>query len=440
MSKLKVYFRLLVLFVVAGGAAVAWWTGLMAKEQGAAPSTGTTEPARPVGDGPKEYTATAALFVAPSVPHTMRSTPEKLDLDEFEMYRNTHAALLRQRFVLMAALRNPKMKGVESVLREDARHNTIGWLASIIKVKLEKKTSIMTVSVTLPDRNEAATIVNAVVQAYMDEVVNRDRDRQRERFDSLTEVSVQKEEEFRKLREDLKREMESIGAGDDATVGLRTKLALNTCTEYQSELRAMRREHSAIQCRLQEATTALKELRDARISDLEVSRLLVSIPVYCDLSTRMSLRELENHRAGGAASETKPPQEGSRRELSDEELAAARKMLDELKSQCRTMIREARRIELENEVHKLATRLEFAGEHVLSFQKEVDAKVREVDQIGRSTVAAHMLRAKLENVERILRGVTDERERLKIELDNSRPRVSIVGDPSAPAAVPEKPD
>ncbi len=51
-----------------------------------------------------------------------------------------------------------------------------------------------------------------------------------------------------------------------------------------------------------------------------------------------------------------------------------------------------------------------------------------------------MLRAKLENAERILREVSEEISRLKVELDNYRPRVTIAGDPSKPAEVPEKPD
>ena len=51
-----------------------------------------------------------------------------------------------------------------------------------------------------------------------------------------------------------------------------------------------------------------------------------------------------------------------------------------------------------------------------------------------------MLQAKLENLERILHGVADERERLKVELEYPRPRITIVGDPSSPAAVPENPD
>ena len=192
MSKRKLLFRLLVLCVVAGGVVAVWWTGSLGKPRTAAAATERNQPAPAVGDATKRYTATATLFVAPMQPRVISGTLDKFDLDEFEVVRNTQAVLIRQRFVLMAALRNPKMRGLPSVLREDARHNTIPWLASIVRVNLEKKSGIMTVSVTLPDANEAATTVNAVVHAYMDEVVHRDQNKRRDRLDSLTAVSAQK--------------------------------------------------------------------------------------------------------------------------------------------------------------------------------------------------------------------------------------------------------
>ena len=85
----------------------------------------------------------------------------------------------------------------------------------------------------------------------------------------------------------------------------------------------MQRERSSVQCQLHEATAALKEVGDAKISDLEVARQLGNMPVYRELSIAIALRELEKHRAGAAASGTKLSADGSRRELSDEQLVAA---------------------------------------------------------------------------------------------------------------------
>ena len=93
---------------------------------------------------------------------------------------------------------------------------------------------------------------------------------------------------------------------------------------------------------------------------------------------------------------------------------------------------------MEREIRRVTTELEIATDQVNSFEKEVVAKAHDAEKVGQSTVAAQMLRAKLENQERILHGVADERERLKVELDNPRLRVTIAGDPNTPAAEPEE--
>ncbi len=265
--------------------------GLPAKESTAAPTTQDSLPA--IATATKVYTATATLLVAQVQPHVFSSAAEKFDRDEFEIHCNTQAALVHDHFVLIAALRDRKMNRLQSIRREDARHQTISWLTSIVHVNLEKNSGIITVSVTLPDAEEAATIVNAVVQAYMDEVVNVDRSRRREQYESLNTVAGQKEEEVRRLREELKHEMENLGTGDEQTASVRRQMAVQVYAEYQREWQAMRQERARLQARLQEATESLKELNDAEISDLEVSGLLFSIPVYRELFTRSTMHELE---------------------------------------------------------------------------------------------------------------------------------------------------
>jgi predicted RNase H-like nuclease (RuvC/YqgF family) len=104
------------------------------------------------------------------------------------------------------------------------------------------------------------------------------------------------------------------------------------------------------------------------------------------------------------------------------------------------MLCDAKRIELEREIYRLRARIDIATEQIVAFQKEVESKSREADSVGKSSVSAQMQRKNLENVERILNEVVDERERLKVEL-TAAPRVAVWGDDkNAPAAVPENPD
>ncbi len=210
-----------------------------------------------------KYEAEAVLYLQPVQPtvlnHPAGDETERV-ADEFNIFRNTQAGLLKGRPVFVAALRNQKMKNLPSILYQDARHKTIPWLTSTIQVTQDKNSGLMRVTASLPDAKEAATIVNAVVGAYMDEVVNKDRDMRRGKLDSLNTVSVQMEEAVRKQREDLKREMEGMGAGDEQSASVRRQMAVQVYAEYQREYQKMRFDRSSLQAKLQEDTDLLKSV------------------------------------------------------------------------------------------------------------------------------------------------------------------------------------
>ena len=357
-----------------------------------------------------KYEAEAVLYLYQSQPHVLNSTAgDDTDrtADEFNIYRGTQALLLKQRFVLMAALRNPKMKNLQSILREDARHKTIPWLTSVVQVNLEKNSAIMKVTTSLPDPNEAATIVNAVVAAYMEEVVNRDQGKRRDRLDSLTAVSVQKEEEVRKLREDFKHEMESMGAGDEQSASQRGQMAVQIYAEYQRELQKMRFDRTTLQGKKLEDEQLLKVLQeqpdDYKVSESEIALVLTNNPVYHELLPRQQMLQ---QMVSAAMKMTAPgSRESSQFSQARAQLEATNESLQQLKSKAEVQVREAKRIELERELNRLNTEIGIATDQVQAFEKEVAGKARDADSVGRSTVAAQMLKAKLENLERILHGV-----------------------------------
>ena len=100
---------------------------------------------------------------------------------------------------------------------------------------------ILEVSVTLPDREEATAIVNAVVKSYMDEVKDRDRQLRRLRIDNLERIFSEKEDEVRTKREQLRQELARFADADDLAMGS-TRMAVKFYSEFEHELLRMRRE------------------------------------------------------------------------------------------------------------------------------------------------------------------------------------------------------
>ena len=94
----------------------------------------------------------------------------------------------------------------------------------------------MEVSVTRHDPQEATTLVRAVVDAYMKEVVESERDQKRGRLNELDRAIVEKETEIRGKREDLKKLAETLGTSDTETLNMTQKLALEMLSLYRQEL------------------------------------------------------------------------------------------------------------------------------------------------------------------------------------------------------------
>ncbi len=191
-----------------------------------------------------QYTATARLELASSSPKILNNTADQgqqQGMSEFEYFRDTQKSQLKARFVIIAALRDSKLKNRACIVRQDPTHTTIQWLTDEIRVNFpEKNAGLMDVSATEPDAEDAAAIVNAVVGAYWNEVVNYDQQRRRERLSELQIICAEKESEVRTKREQLKRELEAMGAGDDETMKARGTMAVNVYAQFLGEFQRMR--------------------------------------------------------------------------------------------------------------------------------------------------------------------------------------------------------
>ena len=273
----------------------------------------------------------------------------------------------------------------------------------------------MQVSATEPDREDAAAIVNAVVDAYMNEVVNYDRQQRRDRLSELQQISAEKENEVRTKREQLKRELENIGAGDDETMKARGQLAVNMYAQFHAEFQRMRAEHRVLLGKLQEAKTDLAELPAAEIPETEVVMLLNNNPMYRDLQSRLTiLEQMQRHpRPAPPCPEQGAP--GFARTKADYD--ATKAQLDRLgTSSPATWSAAPSASPWSRRSAAWKARWRSPPSRWRPSKRKSSKKATRPTTVGRSSVAAQMARAEVDNVERILHGVAEERERLRVEL------------------------
>jgi polysaccharide biosynthesis transport protein len=387
-----------------------------------------------------QYEAEALLTLEATPPKIISQTADQsVGINEFEYFRETQAGLVKSRFVIMAALRDPKLKARPCMQREDDRHNAIAWLTEQIKVDFKgKNAGLMAVSASQPDKEDAAAMVNAVVAAYKREIIDKVREERQKRLTELTTISGDKENEVRTKREQLHRELEMAG-GDEQTMAIRATLATTIYADTQREYQRMKSESRGLLGRLEETKRILADLMDPKspgseIGETEYAMLLNNNPAYRDLLGRRALLRqiafLHTSRMGQGSN----PTIGYRQNTA--ELTSTENLINELESKSKEQVRNSKRIELQREISRLQAQSEVAAEQLRLYEKEVEKRQSDADAAGKSTINAQMLKAELENLKNILQRLAEEREALRVEL-NSKPRVEITGDQTSPAAVPE---
>jgi capsular exopolysaccharide synthesis family protein len=110
------------------------------------------------------YTSTSRIHVQQSGPRIFTGTEEGV-MTQSKNYLYTQAELLTSSSVLMAVLDDPSIRQMRTLARLD---NPIAHLGKNLRVNVGKKDDIINISFDSPYPAEAAHVVNATVNAYLD--------------------------------------------------------------------------------------------------------------------------------------------------------------------------------------------------------------------------------------------------------------------------------
>ena len=155
------------------------------------------------------YSSTSRLYVEQAGPQVWERDAGGM-VTRWSNYLYTQAELIRQTEVLSAALSGLDMGGLETF---DGVSNPVAALRRGLEVVVGKKDEIINVSFTSPDPDEAAHIVNTVVDAYITS------HSERQRTTSAEVVRILREEKVKRDLE-LKEKLEAMVAFSQSNEGL----------------------------------------------------------------------------------------------------------------------------------------------------------------------------------------------------------------------------
>lgn len=197
-----------------------------------------------------EYRATAWLRVVQAQPRILFDLPGH---DDGLWSRDTEIALVKSRFVLSEALRKPGVSQLECLREEE---DPLTWLKRRVEVRFLDNTEIMEIAVSGDDPSQLLALVNAVKDAYVQEVVGVDRQNALRRKQVLERCYHRNLEDIKKKTERL-RELETelgLGPVDTAKGPLGTGESLaeirGRVVRTRGEVRTLKRRIAVLKARL----------------------------------------------------------------------------------------------------------------------------------------------------------------------------------------------
>jgi hypothetical protein len=139
---------------------------------------------------PRQPQAIAELRIGPSF--MARSSPAvstAVARDEFRQKKTQLVALLRSREFLTAVVRRREVASLEMIRR---RPDAAEWLESVLRVS-EPAIEFLRVSLDVRESTESATLVNAIVNAAIEEQATIEFDALRRRYRELEQAEVELE-------------------------------------------------------------------------------------------------------------------------------------------------------------------------------------------------------------------------------------------------------
>jgi len=369
-----------------------------------------------------KYTAFAQLKTASTTPYIVFHNANNPDgRNDFSLYQRTQAAALKNRYVLNAALKRDDVKQLSSVR---AQAEPITWLEEELKIEVPEGSEIINVKLSGSEPAELVTLVNAVTQVYLQEVVNAERKQRSDRLAELDDIYNKAKEKLRVKRDTMRKRADEAGGSDQSALTHKQLTLLTTFGE-------LKKQHAQVRFELMRAEGRLAafKARGGKLDDVPIPESLIKAAQETDATVgalRKSLLQVEDTidryvLAGAPRTDSSMITLQGRRE-------SVLKKLDARFKDLRPAIVERLRLQSRDEhvmgLAHLQDEIAPLAAQEKTLLKEVQVLGAEADKIGTSSTEMEMIRAEIKQEETVMERVGHELEALQVEL-RSPPRVSL---------------
>ncbi len=318
-----------------------------------------------------------------------------------------------------------------------------------MKVSFPADGEVMQVSIEAKNPNSAVKIVNAVVNAYMDEVVLNERNERLQRRDNLERVYSEAEGKVRSKRAELKSLASALGTSDSDSLTVAQQNALQQFGLMQEKL-------SEVQFRLMQAEGEYSVAKDTvsrrqaelangesngESSNLEFEKPAEILKLEGEIDALQTRLDVRSQQLG--------PQHPSVKTLATELRSKQQQVVSRLNSAKKLFAEKVKSLAQaprptgkpgerfpEIDLIGMASKVEVYKNQEKILRAQVDKLSEETRQLGRSSIDVELMRSEIAGLEEVLQRVGQEIERTSIELKTSS-RIKLLS--SAETATPPDP-
>jgi hypothetical protein len=371
--------------------------------------------------------ATAVLQVRAAQPRIFPVDDAKVDWKEFEFYRANLAAAIKSMPVIDSALNDKSLAALPIVKQHGAEADD--WLSDAIEVDVPANSEFMSVTINSGEKNQSRTLVNAVVNAFIREIVEKETYEHRQRRDSLekqlnglTQRILDKKRQF----DELSRQ---IGTSDSEAVRVKKRIAQEEVDSLLHRRSDLEKGIADLDLKIKMAEMRGKDVESAPVSEDDVEVALSKDPRLMDAMT--ALADLKDEQKGiekVVKDKAKDPAAARIRDA----ISVKLKEIDGIKSDRRQKVAEA--IKRQEQTSAAALQL-LQGERALlvvqmkEVNSQIDTQAENMQKLEKFNGDADQLRAEIEQEEGIAKQMADALMRSNVELGaESRVKVASLAD------------
>ncbi len=382
---------------------------------------------------PVKYEAVVAIRVSRAREQMLRDKFQRpINPQEYDIEKQTQAALIKSPFVINAALRQPGISQL-SIVRDEPwpwmgqRENPVAWLQRELRVSYVEGSELLYLSMSERDPDELIKLLNAITDAYIREEVDAKKIAEAQKLERLrvksSELQSQYKDELKKLG-DL---ASTYGSTQSEQVKLQLDMGVKRLMALENERSAARKAlnevadlYSQTQARIQASSTFQPQ-------QFEIEDMLLQYPEYAAMKTQlveleqaMLIRGGQLRGAVGAGAGTqaqvsalKSQMEQFKYEKKDEALQRLKLLTNQ---DSRMLQRDSRLMEMQ---------ARMAQKRVDELNQEYDQLSEELKKKGTFSVDLESIEVELKQREEMVASVNQEIETVTLEV-GSKPEIKVL--------------